>query len=288
LTLKAFPKAKSAELVRCFIPRNERPGTVTLYWKLQAPVAYRRNLEAFERAKTEQAAAAGEASTLAATLKKAQSDLDQASRTLNQQADGLKQAKAKLAAAKMPVAASRAALRDAAKLDAALKSATLARQAAVGRLAEATARSKSAAAAKAAADRELAEVTKASAPQQLVDFPMSTPIMLTVKPAPLELKANVPGGGSLKKGRQISVKVDLKRRRGFAGPVTLVLPLPPGVKGIAAKPITIAASKTSADVAITADASAPTGALANLVIRAEADFQGRAEVDAPISLKIVP
>jgi hypothetical protein len=289
LTLKAFPKGKSAELVRCFIPRNERPGTVTLYWKLQAPVAYRRNLEAFERAKTEQATAAGEASTLAATLKKAQSDLDQASRNLGQPADGLKQAKAKLAAAaKMPAAARNAALQDVAKLDAALKSATLARQAAAARLAEAAARSKAAAAAKASADRELAEATKASAPQQLVDFPMSTPIMLTVKPAPLELKTNVPGGGSLKKGGQISVKVDLKRRRGFAGPVTLALPLPPGVKGIAAKPITIAASKTFADFVITADASAQSGALANLVIRAEADFQGKAEVDAPISLKIVP
>ena len=177
---------------------------------------------------------------------------------------------------------------DVAKAEASLKSAAAARNSAAARVAEAAGKSKAAVDRKAAADRELAQATSASAPQQLVDFPTSTPILLTVKPAPIELKASVPGGGSLKKGGQISVTVDVKRRSGFAGPVTLALPLPPGVKGISAKPITIAAKKNSAVVAITADAAAPTGLLANMVIRGEMEFQGKAEVDAPLTLKIVP
>lgn len=289
LTQKSFPKGKSAELLRCFIPRNERAGPVTLYWKLQAPVAYRHNLEAFERAKTDQAAAAKEAARLAAALKSTQSEFDQASRKQTQQAEALKKAKAKLAAMqKLPEAARKAAAQEVAGAEAALKSATLAGKAAAARVTEAAAKSKAAAARKAAADRELAQATKQSAPKQLVDFPTSTPILLTIKLAPVELKASVPAGGSLKKGGKLSVKVDVKRRRGFAGPVTLALPLPPGVKGIAAMPVTIDAKKNSGVVAVTAEAGAPTGPLANMVIRAEMDFQGKAEVDAPISLKIVP
>jgi hypothetical protein len=289
LTQKAFPKGKTAELVRCFVPRNERARSVTLYWKLQAPVAYRRNVEAFNRATSDQAAAAKEATTLAAALKSAQSEFDQASRKQKQQGDALTKAKAKLAAAqKSPPANRKAAVEAVAQAEAALQAATKVAKAASAKVTDATASSKAADARKAAADRELAEATKASAPQQLVDFPTSTPILLTVKPAPVELKASVPGGGSLKKGSQISVKVDVKRRRGFAGPVTLGLPLPPGVKGVAAKPVTIPANKTSGVIAVTADAAAPTGALANVVIRAEMEFQGKAEVDAPIDLKIVP
>ena len=111
---------------------------------------------------------------------------------------------------------------------------------------------------------------------------------MTVKPAPIDLKAAVPGGGSLKKGSQISVKVDVKRRRGFTGPVTLGLPLPPGVQGIDAKPVTVPAGKNSGVLLITAKPNASPGPLANMVVRAQMDFEGKAEVDAPIGLKVVP
>lgn len=174
LTLKSFPRGRSAELVRFFVPRFERPGTVMLYWKLQAQVAYRRNQQA------------------------------------------------------------------------------------------------------------------AAAPQNLIDFPDSTPILLTVKPAPIELRAVVPNGGSLKKGGRTSVKVDVKRRKGFNGYVTLGVPLPPGVKGIDAKPIIVPPDKNGAEVAITADAAATPGLLSNMVVRAQMDYQGKAQVDAPITLRIMP
>ena len=183
LTIKSFPKGKSAELVRLFIPRFERAGTVTLYWKTQAPVAYRRNPEAQERAKTAQAAAAKEAAETAALAKNASSELDRATKNQNQSADALKKAKAQLAAA-----------------EAAAKSAAQARQKAATRVAETAAKSQAAAARKAAADRELAQATTAAAPKTLTDFAPSTPILLTVKPAPIDLKAVVSGGGALKKG----------------------------------------------------------------------------------------
>jgi len=84
------------------------------------------------------------------------------------------------------------------------------------------------------------------------------------------------------------VKVEVKRRRGFTGPVTIGIPLPPSVKGVGAKTLTIPASKSSSALAITADATAAPGQLANMVVRAQMDFDGKAEVDAPIDLKIVP
>ena len=84
------------------------------------------------------------------------------------------------------------------------------------------------------------------------------------------------------------MKVNVRRRSGFAGPVSIGLPLPPGVAGIKAKPLTIPANKNDGVVAITADATATPGPLANMVLRAQMDFQGTAEVDAPISLKVVP
>jgi hypothetical protein len=271
LTIKSFPKGKSAELVRLFVPRFERAGTVTLYWNMSAAVAYRRNPEAQERAQTEQAAAAKEAAAAAVLAKDAKSELDRATKKQTQCADTLKKTKTQRAAA-----------------EAAAKSAAEAKQKAAARVAETAARSQAAAARKTAADRELAEATKAAAPQNLTDFAPSTPILLTVKPAPIDLKAVVTGRGSLKKGGQISVKIDLKRRKGFTGPVTLGVPLPPGVKGIHAKPLTIPANKNAGVMSITADAAAAPGPLANMVLRAQMEFQGKAEVDAPLSLKVVP
>ena len=82
------------------MPRTERPGTLTLYWKTQAQVAYRRNPFAEERAKAEEAAAAKEAAAAAAVLKTARGELDQAIKKQNQLAETLKTAKSQLGAAK--------------------------------------------------------------------------------------------------------------------------------------------------------------------------------------------
>jgi hypothetical protein len=398
LQIKAFPKGKSAELVRFFVPRLSRPGMVTLYWKTQAQVAYRRNLFAEERAKTEQAAAAKEAAEAVAAAKNAQGDLDLATKNHGRCAETLKVAKARLAtaqlalshaaesakaaldhraklelsrfeaaavveaaakvadfarksadealgaaksasettkvqaelkaaaaakvaiqarktaddavaaakssvvalaaadrtladlrtAAKKSPADAQAARKSVAEAEVAMVSAVRAREKAAARVTVTTAKSQATAALKSAADQKLAQATKAAAPQNLSDFAPSTPILLYVKPAPIDLKAVVPNGGSLKTGGQISVKVNVRRRSGFTGPVTIGLPLPPGVTGIKAKPLTLPANKTDGVVAITADATATPGSLANMVLRAQMDYQGTAEVDAPISLKVVP
>jgi hypothetical protein len=68
----------------------------------------------------------------------------------------------------------------------------------------------------------------------------------------------------------------------------LSLALPDGRKGITAAPVTVPADKKEAVISIAADAGAAPGALANVVVRAEMDFQGKAAVDAPITLNVVP
>jgi hypothetical protein len=398
LQIKSFPKGKSTELVRLFVPRFERPGTITLYWKTQAAVAYRRNLFAEERAKAEQAATAKVAAAAATAAKNARAELDLTTKADGQCAETLKVAKARLAAtqralslaaktaksalehraklessrletaavaeaatnvadfaqksadeaaaaaktasktarsqaelkaiaaarvaaqarknatdaaaaakatldalaiadrkivdlqtvAKRSPAEAEAVQRSVSEADASLSAARRAREKAAVHVRETAAKSQAAAALNLAADQKLAQATKAAAPQNLSDFAPSTPILLTVKTAPIDLKAVVPNGGSLKKGGQISVNVNVRRRAGFRGPVTIGVPLPPGVVGIKAKPLTIPANKTDGVLAITADATATSGSLANMVLRAQMDFQGTAEVDAPINLKVLP
>jgi hypothetical protein len=114
----------------------------------------------------------------------------------------------------------------------------------------------------------------------------STPVVLTVKTAPATLTAAPAAGGALKRGGEVEVKVDVKRIGDFKGPVQLALVVPDGVKGLSAAPVTIAADETSAVLKVKADGEAPEGSPANLVVRGEMDFQGKAAVDAAVTLKI--
>jgi hypothetical protein len=169
-----------------------------------------------------------------------------------------------------------------------LKSAAEAKQQSESRATAALARSKRLAEAKKAADARLAQAKQVAAPKNLTDFAPSTPFILTVKAAPIEVTASVPNGGQLKRGTRRDVKVKVRRSRGFRGPVTLGLPLPPGVAGIKADAMTIPANKTEGVLTIAADKSATQGAIGNLVVRGTAEFDGKAEVDVPISIKVVP
>ncbi|MCH7988461.1 MAG: hypothetical protein IID46_04830, partial [Planctomycetes bacterium] len=159
-----------------------------------------------------------------------------------------------------------------AKADAALKTAE--------------ASSKTAADKKTAVDKSIAALEKSNKPKNINIFPPSTPLVVTVRRAPVTLSASVPGGGNLKRGAKLDVKVTVKRINGFAGPVTLTLPLPPGVKGLSAKTVTIPADKTTGLLSISAAGDATEGQLANLVIRSTMDFEGKAAVDAPIKVKV--
>jgi hypothetical protein len=389
---KPFAKGKSEELLRMFVARGTRPGTYAVYWNMQAAVAYRRNLFAFERARREQSAVVKAAQDADAEAKAASAARDQAIKKQSELAATIKRLRSSLANLEQRLAAARRdakvagdakskrgtsltemaeisaevadfAQKSADEAAAAARSATAAAQpelqaraAAAARLADelrksaadaakkagisltvvprkrsptwadekqlaceldetrkglanaereqkaatesarrsaalvtaASAKSKQLAVARKAADAQLAEATKIAAPQNVTDFAPSTPLLLTVKAAPLELSATAAKRGPLKRGTQLDVKVKVRRARGFSGPVTVVLPPPPGVTGIKAAPVKIPAAKNEALLTIVADKAASLGDVANLVVRGQADFEGKAEVDAPITLKIVP
>ena len=140
--------------------------------------------------------------------------------------------------------------------EAALQSAAETKQLAESLAASALAKSKQLAEAKKAADARVAQAKQVAAPKNLTDFAPSTPFILTVKAAPIEVTASVPKGGQLKRGTRLELKVNVRRSRGFRGPVTLGLPLPPGIGGIKADATTIPANKTDGVFIIAADQSA--------------------------------
>ncbi|MEW4530176.1 hypothetical protein [Maioricimonas sp. JC845] len=137
-----------------------------------------------------------------------------------------------------------------------------------------------------AAEKRFKDAEKASQPKKLNFTPPSTPVVVTVHPAPVKLAASVPGGGALKRGAAIDVKVTVTRQNGFDGPVTLALPEIPGVTGLTAEPVVIPADQTEGVLKITATGEATTGTLANMVVRATMDFAGKAAVDIPATLKV--
>ena len=147
-------------------------------------------------------------------------------------------------------------------------------------------RSKKATANKRTVDRKVQAAERASRAQNINVFPTSTPLILEVKKAPATISASVGGGGNLKRGKSLDVKVTIKRINGFTGPVALSLPLPPGVKGLSAANVTIPPGKTTGTLKITAAGDATMGQLANMVVRATGEFNGKAAVDAAIKIKV--
>ncbi len=146
--------------------------------------------------------------------------------------------------------------------------------------------STAATAAKKAADTAATAATNAAKPKNINCFFTSTPIVIDVKPGPATLTAVAPGGGALKKGQKIDVKVTIKRINGFVGPITLTLPAVPGVTGVTAQPVTIPADKSDGVLSISAAGDATEGQLANLVVRGTMDFAGKAAVDVPVVIKV--
>lgn len=137
--------------------------------------------------------------------------------------------------------------------------------------------------AKAAADKEVEEATKAAAPANRNYFPPSSPLTIRVLPAPVKLAGEVPNSGAVKQGESIDLKITVTRANGFEGPVTLSLPLPPGVAGLTAEEVTITPDQTEGVIKVQAAADAAEGKPANLVVRAKA---GEAFVDVPVEINI--
>lgn len=145
---------------------------------------------------------------------------------------------------------------------------------------------KAATASKAAADQRFKAADAYAKAANIAFNPHTTPIMVTVKPAPYTLTASPADGGNIKAGAKIEVKCEVKRQNGFAGPVTLTLPLPPNVTGLKADPVTIPADQSAGTLIIEAASDAPEAQLANMVVQAVAQWEGEAAVDQPVTLKI--
>lgn len=150
----------------------------------------------------------------------------------------------------------------------------------------ATAKLNSIKAEKTAIDKEVSNATNAAKPKKLTLASPSVPVSIRVSKAAVKLSPNVPGGGNLKKGEKLEIKVGVNRLNDFKGPVELSLPLPPGVTGLKANPVTVAPDAKEAVLVVEATGEATEGQLANMVIRGTADFNGKGSSDAPITLKI--
>jgi hypothetical protein len=148
--------------------------------------------------------------------------------------------------------------------------------------------SKAATAAKVAADKVFTAATNASKAKNTNWYPPSTPIIVKVTTGGyFTITSTVPGGGNLKKGQKLDIKVVVKRAKGFTGPVTVALDLPPGTKGVGATPITIPADKTEGNLIVTAAGDAAEGAVQYLALRGTGDMNGsKVGADQAITVKV--
>lgn len=142
--------------------------------------------------------------------------------------------------------------------------------------------------AKTAADAALKAAEDASKPNNVNVRAVSEPLVITIHPAPAKLTAAVPDAGAIKRGASAAVKVSIARKNSFAANLKLTLVLPEGVAGLAAEAVEVAADQAEGTLTITAAADAPPGDIANVVIRATGEFNGRqASTDVPVALKVV-
>ncbi len=181
------------------------------------------------------------------------------------------------------VKAAQAALTQA---DTALKAATKTKTDSEAAEKTALATAKSTEAARVAAEKAFTAADAAAKPKNINFTPPTTPIVVEVLPSPAKLAATVPGAGKVKKGATLEATVKVTRQNGFTGPVTLNLASPPGVNGLSADPVVVPADQAEGKVIIKTTADAPDGKIANVVVRAGMDFNGRAEVDAPVALEL--
>lgn len=148
-------------------------------------------------------------------------------------------------------------------------------------------KNKAAMAEKTAADQRFKAADAYAKAANIQYNPHTTPIVVTVKAAPYTLTASPADGGNVKQGAKVEVKCEVKRQNGFAGPVTLTLPLPPNVAGVKAEPVTIPADQSAGTLVVEAAGDAPEAQLANMVVRAVSQWEGEAAVDQPVTLKVV-
>jgi hypothetical protein len=113
----------------------------------------------------------------------------------------------------------------------------------------------------------------------------STPLDINIAPGPLVLAPKVPNNGNVKQGATLEIPVQITRRNGFAGPVTLDLFLPPGTSGVQAAAVTVAADQNEGKLTVQAAADAAEGARAHVAVRGHIEFNGQqVELHQPIPI----
>ncbi|MGV2339369.1 MAG UNVERIFIED_CONTAM: hypothetical protein LVR18_36940 [Planctomycetaceae bacterium] len=143
-------------------------------------------------------------------------------------------------------------------------------------------------AAKKAADEAAKKAEDATKPNNVNVRAVADPIVVRIHAAVAKLAAAVPDNGAIKKGASIAVKVTATRKADYKGPLTVNLVLPPGVTALKADAVQIPAEQTEATLTITAAPDATPGDIANVVLQASADINGRnAATDVPVAVKVV-
>src|SRR5690606_30282046 len=155
-----------------------------------------------------------------------------------------------------------------------------------GAAAQAANRAKAAEAARAAAEKAASDAANAAKPKNIAVNQPIPPVILTIKPAPVQLEAKA-DKTELKAGETVNGTVTVKRQNDFAGPLKLSLALPEGAAGVSAPEVDVAADAGTGVLAVTATEQAAEGEIPHLVVRATMDAGGEAIVDAPLALKII-
>lgn len=145
---------------------------------------------------------------------------------------------------------------------------------------------KAATTAKTAADNEVKAADAAAKATNINNFPPSTPIVVTIRKGAFTLAVALAGGGNLKRGNKLEVKVTVNRINGFTGPVKLGLGLPPTAKGLSAPEVTIPADQTEATLVVNAAGDATEGQIQYAVVRGTADWDGPTSADQAVTIKV--
>lgn len=289
-------KGQDEQLLRMFVNSNALVGGYTVYLSAQSSVNYSRNPKFVERLKERQKKFDEMLKAAQESKKKADAEKSNADKAAQEAENKLKAAQQKVQQAEQQAkqkpedAAAKQAVADAKKeltaAESAKKSADEAKANAETEARAAADAEKQVSDAKKQVDGDLKNAENAAKPKKTNVTPPSTSLVLVVKPRPAELSANVQNGGNLKRGQKLEIKAKVKRVNGFEGPVTLVLPDLPGVKGLSASPVTIPADQDEGTLIVQASGDATEGQIPNAVVRAMMDFDGKAAVDAPVTIKV--
>lgn len=153
-------------------------------------------------------------------------------------------------------------------------------------LADATAAQAKATATKQAADKLATDTANVAKPQNVNLVKPAEAFTIVVKQGPGTLAAAPANNGTVARGASLEIKVNVNRANGFAGPVKLSLPLPPGVAGLVAPEVEIPADKNEGTLVVQVAGDATQGALPNMVVRGSMEFSGPAAVDQPVTITV--